>query len=136
MNSYIGKRSIYRHEGDRIKIDYTNGFCEVLNPKGENLLSADIHYWKYSMDLKYNIKQKGKEFDWGYVGVYPSNLAKSIMADFLNVEPKDIPHEAIDRFCSEVISVLPYEGFELNADELKEYLKRIFGELYEVEFEE
>jgi len=124
MIIYKGTRKLRSSYSD--KIDMLNGNCEVTVSNGDILFSQTIE----------QIDDRTKLWDWSYFGIYPLNLAKSILVHFFDMEdPTQIPKEMIVKFCGEVIGNLSYMDWEINEDDLREYLKRLYEEITGVKSE-
>lgn len=115
---YTGKRQIHNSNG---RTDMKRGLCTVLRKDGTPLPSLFISEERYP----------GRVFEWGYSGVLPANLARSILVDFLNKDSDDEFFNAVvNRFCREVVVNLDYMDWEIEESQLKNYLTRIITEIY------
>lgn len=119
MSIYSGFRTINIDEGDRRKTDMERGVCSV-DVDGLELESVNI--------------KNGRKFEWGYNGVLPLNLSKSILVHFLNSGNDGTEYEAPDpvvsRFCNDFVSKFGFNEWSLDSDELLKYLNSLYYELY------
>jgi len=116
--TYTGKRTIHSETG---KTDMQRGICSVLTPNGTVLSSININGTIFPE----------RTFDWGYYGVYPSNLARSMLVHYFGKNSSDVYfNELVRTFCYEVISNLPFMDWSIEEEELKNYLKRTVDAVY------
>ena len=76
------------------------------------------------LDLRLDLRNHNPtEFDWGYCGSGPAQLALAILADHLEND-----EEALDlyqRFKWSVIAELPKKGWKLDSQQIDEAIQRI-----------
>ena len=118
MKTYIGT-SKWESGGFR-----THYFCSVL-VNGVPLKSAVIN-------PKRDTKKVSRDFHWGYRGIYPLNLAVSILVDFFDPneygEDFKIPEDILFSFYEELIVNLKTDKWKITSDEIEKYLRRKLSE--------
>lgn len=62
------------------------------------------------------------EFDWGYSGKEPRNLALALMADALEGGDDPLVDELYDRLHDELVSRLPAEGWQIHQAKLLDWI--------------
>lgn len=115
---YTGKRQIHNSNG---RTDMKRGLCTVLRKDGTPLPSLFINEERYP----------GRVFEWGYSGVLPANLARSILVDFFKRDNDDEYFNAlVNRFCREIVVKFDFMEWELEEQELKDKLVPMVEEIY------
>jgi len=66
-------------------------------------------------------------FEWGYGGSGPAQLALAILADFLGND--HLALKLYQFFKNDVITKLPYEGWILEEDEIRRWIRWIYNML-------
>lgn len=113
MANYIGTRRVFVPiTDDYAKLDFDRGICQLSFDNDPILFS--------------------EKYEWGYMGVYPMNLSRLLLAHFFNVnDPDNVPYDLVFRFCNEKISKLDTGDWKMDAEELRIYLNEIYYEMYE-----
>jgi hypothetical protein len=100
--------------GRRDPLDWTNTCIEVVLDKAGSGLPM-----RCVSPLRHRVYHSPTGMEWGYGGSGPSDLARSILWDFLGQEPATSLYQA---FKSEVIAALPYERWSLSGAEIAAWL--------------
>lgn len=72
--------------------------------------------------LKHLIYHSPTGLEWGYAGSGPSDLARSLLADFVGFDPRPEFYQA---FKFAIVARLPEEGWQLEASELRQAIRAI-----------
>lgn len=83
-----------------------------------------IHGDGSSEELRHIRYHSPSGFEWGYGGSGPSDLARSILADFAGMRVADICYQA---FKHEIIANLAHKGFAIPGRNILDWLKRRVG---------
>ena len=116
MIIYSGTRKLHNNETG--KTDIRSGVCVVKTADGKDLKSLAEY-------------ADGNPFDWGYIGVRPINLARSLLVNYFKKDSDDeYFNRVVFRFCKEFLKGVDYMDWELEETELKNYLTRVVQEVY------
>ena len=71
--------------------------------------------------LEHVVRHSPTGLEWGYGGSGPSDLALSILTDYLG--DQTLADKVYQRFKSDVVSQWPYEGWRMTGAEIAEWLR-------------
>jgi hypothetical protein len=123
--------------GERVVIDDAGrGFCSV--DVGNSVVRRPLKSTFVNVELQSKSKRRGKleeaymstdpiPWDWGYRGIYPYGLAKSILDDLFSANEITPDPDTVSSFHLDIIAKLPYENWELTETQIYDFLVTILG---------
>ena len=120
-------------EGNDVLLPKFHGFVmledlEKVNPakvytaiRGEDENTITVSDEKGTRPLRHIVYHSPTGMEWGYGGSGPSDLARSILADFAGIKVADMFYQ---EFKWDFIAKQPEKGFQITGQEILDWLKR------------
>lgn len=100
------------------KVNPAKVYTAVREENGNTITVSDE---KGTRPLKHIVYHSPTGMEWGYGGSGPSDLARSILADFAGIKVADMFYQ---QFKWDFIAKQPKKGFQISGQEILDWLKR------------
>src|SRR5690606_35743395 len=91
------------------------------NADAEQVSIAGVTVLVNGAPLRHIVRHSPTGMEWGYGGSGPSDLARSILADFAGIKVADMFYQ---EFKWDFIAKQPEKGFQISGQEILDWLKR------------
>ena len=114
-------------------IGYTSGGMKtytgyrILDTRGNSVRAVVVVHEgdpePRSLDLRHDLRRHSEEFNWGYGGSGPAQLALALAADVLGNDEQ--AQDIYQRLKFKLIGRLPHDGWSLTEDQLRQTILEI-----------